>query len=146
MSDDFSRMSGGFSKLINDFALKTPKHADKVIKKAALELFSKVIMDTPVDTGRLRANWNVSIGSADESIDDNASDKSRSKSGSSTCKKAEEKLKADKTYMPIFLTNNMPYVKKIEYGGSPNKAPQGMVRLNMALYNMFLNNAIGDED
>lgn len=145
MSDDFSRMSEGFSKLVNDFALKTPKRADTVIKKATLELFSKVILDTPVDTGRLRANWNVSFGSADESVNEDASDKAKSKTSSSTCKKAEEKIKADKTYMAIFLTNNMPYVKGIEYGRS-QKSPQGMVRMNIALYNMFLRNAIGDED
>ena len=33
---------------------------------------------------------------------------------------------------PIFLTNNLPYAERIEYGGSRSSKPQGMVRVSVS--------------
>ena len=41
------------------------EQAELVAKKITIELFSRVIEKSPVDTGRFRANWNCSIGSPD---------------------------------------------------------------------------------
>ena len=35
---------------------------ETVIRKVMLETFSKVVMKSPVDTGRFRANWQASVG------------------------------------------------------------------------------------
>ena len=39
-------------------------------EKIAFDLFAGIIKDTPVDTGRARGNWMVSLGSAVEAVVD----------------------------------------------------------------------------
>ena len=41
---------------------KAKEQAELIIKKTTIQLFSGVIEKSPVDTGRFRANWNVSFG------------------------------------------------------------------------------------
>lgn len=89
-----------------------------------LKLFGAVIKDTPVLTGRLRANW---IFSQDEPSNESSAE-------------THDPMPAVQTGVAMvddkdghcFLTNNLPYVNRIEYEGwSHTKAPQGMVRRNL---------------
>lgn len=130
--------AGSFSKLVNDFAKEVPELAVQVTNKACIDLFSKVVMDTPVDTGRARGNWQISIGNAVGS-ELNTEDKD----GSSTIGKATSELLGDKTTAPIFIQNNLPYIKKLEYGYS-KKSPRGMLRKNLTLMNRFLSQAVAE--
>ena len=66
------------------FALDLSKACEKakgqtemVARKVMLDLFSRVIMKSPVDTGRFRANWNVAIGSPDLSTTEATDDSPR---------------------------------------------------------------------
>jgi hypothetical protein len=44
-----------------------------------------------------------------------------------------------KPMVPIFLSNSLPYAARIEFDGwSHTKAPQGMVRRNVARFNQLL--------
>lgn len=133
--------SGSFSKLVNDFAKEVPELAVQATNKSVLDLFSKVVMDTPVKDGRLRGNWQVSIG---QTVNGEVPQSQWDKDGEKTIRRAKDKLLTDKTTMPLFIQNNVPYAKKIEYGGSRIKAPQGMLRKNLSLMNQFLRNAIAE--
>jgi len=130
--------AGLFSKLVNDFAKEVPELAVQVTNKACLDLFTNVVMDTPVDTGRARGNWQISIGNSTGSqlnVED--------KDGGATINKATSELLTDKTTAPVFIQNNLPYIKKLEYGYS-KKSPRGMLRKNLTLMNRFLNQAIAE--
>jgi hypothetical protein len=90
-----------------------------------LELFAAVIKDTPVLTGRLRANWTFSKGHPPavfrEGVDD-----------STAAMTAGVNANVDDKDASYYLANSMPYCNRIEYlGHSKSKAPQGMVRKNM---------------
>ena len=99
-------------------------------KAIILELFTSVILDTPVLPGRLRGNWIISSG---EPIEDR-SVLVEDPDGTKTTLQVEDfvtKIDFENDF-EVFLTNNLPYAYRIEYDGwSHTKAPEGMVRKNM---------------
>ena len=112
---------------------KAKGQTEAVIKKAAFSVFQSVIQKSPVDTGRFRANWNISVGNPDLSTSE-ATDKTGSASiGKVASGIAQYKL-ADGS---IFLTNNLPYAMRLEDGYS-GQAPNGMVRLSIVEFNNYL--------
>lgn len=128
-----------FNVDLNRILKKAGDNATAIAKKVALELYSKVVQKSPVDSGRLRGNWNVSINSIDSSeygIDAGSLGSLPSGSGLVRSVSALSSFKIGDT---IFVTNNMPYVYKLEYGlyndgaktvgGYSRQAPQGFVRI-----------------
>ncbi len=115
------------SAQITGFGLRANQRADKVRRGVAIKLFSAIILDTPVDTGRLRGNWRVSVKKPQlEAID------RESKSGAEPNHEVIETLKPPAGESDLYLTNNLGYVNRIEFDGwSHTKAPQGMVRRNV---------------
>lgn len=102
-------------------------------RKVALELFKRVIYKTPVDTGRARSNWQVTIGttaSGTVEIDD--------KSGAATMGKAVADSRGFKAGDTIYLTNNLPYIRRLEEGWS-RQAPAGMVALTVQEFAAVVN-------
>ena len=116
---------GSFEDQLRAFQVKTERNLTQVGRKVALEMFKRVIYKTPVDTGRARANWQVTIGSQASGtveIDD--------KSGGATMSKATAASAGFKAGDTIYLTNNLPYIRKLEEGSS-QQAPAGMVALTV---------------
>lgn len=99
---------------------------DLVVKKVMLETFSKVIMKSPVDTGRFRANWIIGYSSPDRATSLNTD-----KSGAGTIGQiASEITGAKLDGKSIFLTNSLPYSLRLENGYS-QQSPQGMVKITL---------------
>lgn len=116
---------GSFAQQLASFEEKTSGKMDMAVRKIALELFSRVILKSPVDTGRFRGNWQVSIGSIPDGtleVDD--------KSGSATVSKATAATMGVKAGDVIYLANNLPYGPRLEAGYS-GQAPAGMVALSV---------------
>lgn len=89
------------------------------------ELFSSVVLDTPVDTGRARGNWQVSVGQGVYGTIDRLS-----KDGSVVLEDiGKVKVKLGESY---HLSNNLPYIQRLEYDGWSDQAQNGMVRVNLA--------------
>ena len=62
-----------FEAQLRGFGIRTMRQVDQVRRASALELFRLVIFATPVDTGRLRGNWQTTINSpatGDRNMDD----------------------------------------------------------------------------
>lgn len=127
-------MSNDFEQDINAFTLKLPNMCEKIIRGTLFDLSSAIIKGTPVDTGRLRGNWMAS-----NAVPDTSSTTKTDKTGNSTINRLDAVIKSFKLGIKFYLTNNLPYAKKIEYGGS-QKAPQGMVRINIARVQRMINN------
>jgi hypothetical protein len=119
-------MAGTFAVDISNFANKYNIGMGLVVRKITFEAFKRIVLKTPVDTGRARANWGVEIGASSTTYDITASDKS----GSATLNKSLNGVSAWDCTGSIFFTNNVPYIGFLEYGSS-KKAPQGMVRVTM---------------
>lgn len=87
----------------------------------------RVIRETPVDTGRLRGNWQSALNvPKDDQL------QVQDVSGSGSISNAENTLNKLKLGNIFWFTNNLPYARRIEEGWS-QQAPQGMLRRNVAL-------------
>ena len=118
-------MAGRFESQLRGFGVKALDKVDKVRRASVLELFKLVIMATPVDTGRLRGNWQMTINSpagAATTRDD--------PSGAAAL--AEAMANLGSLADVVWFTNNLPYAERIEYEGWSRQAPEGMVRRHIA--------------
>lgn len=119
-----------FGDQLRAFAAKTKSSVEQADRAIKIELFTSVIMDTPVDTGRARGNWQTSAEQPAQGVLE------RSGEGSALAD-MEQNLGGEVTY----LINNLPYARRLEYGHS-GQAPQGMVRRNVARLNQILARAV----
>lgn len=113
----------GFAEDIEKWAQHTEEKLSLAVEKIALELFSRVILSTPVEAGRARANWQVAIGSMPAGTLD-----LNDKTGQATINKTTAKAAGLRAGDVIFLINNLPYIQRLEDGYS-GQAPAGMVGL-----------------
>lgn len=123
---------GSFAKSLDRFAFTTLKRGDDVRRGVILKLFGAVVMDTPVLYGRLRGNWMVSKGNPN-----NNTRKRKDPTGQMAFKEIEAMAKSSRFGDTVWLSNSLPYAHRIEYGYS-KKAPQGMVRRNVARFKILL--------
>lgn len=113
-----------FADDIKRFAAKTSKAHDEITWGTTIALFNAVIMDTPVDEGRLRGDWQTTVGQP-------AAGENGRFDAAGTAAMAEVIANTPPgAGQETLLTNNMPYCEKIE-NGSSDKAPQGMVHRNV---------------
>jgi hypothetical protein len=96
-----------------------------VVKKIAFDLFRKVILKTPVLTGRARANWLVSVAEPrSETVDET------DKTGIRAIGNVQSVITGWNADSDIYLSNNLPYIYGLERGRS-KKAPRGMVKISV---------------
>lgn len=98
-----------------------------VQKKIAFQLLEGIVNMTPVDTGRARANWQVTIGTPTLAH----SWESYDKPGDGTISSGSAVISSLRTLGTIYLTNNLPYILSLEKGHSQRQAPQGMVQVTL---------------
>ena len=107
------------------WAAKTERKLVLAVQKIALEMFSRIILRSPVDTGRFRGNWQVAIGAMPSGTLD-----LNDKSGQATISKVSAVALGVKAGDRISLVNNLPYSEVLE-NGSSTQAPAGMVGLTV---------------
>jgi hypothetical protein len=139
----------GWTIPLDKLAEKVQLDLETVARKSTMDVFTAVALRSPVDTGRFRANWNVSYGAPDLSVTD-STDSARA---------VTEARKA--LTLPVggvvYMCNSLPYAPVIEYGLYPNppknptgktvggysrQAPQGVVRVTAVEYNDYVQKAI----
>jgi hypothetical protein len=128
----------GFASDVAKWTTKTEAKIETAIRKIAIDVFAEVIMMSPVDTGRFRGNWQVAIGTIPNGtleIDD--------KEGTATLAKAQAEAMGLKAGQTIYLINNLPYARALEYGLS-QQAPGGMIRLTVQRWKPIVE-AVGRE-
>lgn len=113
---------------LRQFGARMKKHGKNVennaaalVRKCALAVDGAVVIATPVDTGRARANWQVSLnspaGGTLEAVDP---------SGQGTIAKGAATIAGYKRGGAIHITNNLPYIGRLNDGWSA-QAPAGFV-------------------
>jgi len=120
-----------FTKIIE----KAKGRIDLVVRKSTMRVFESVILKTPVLTGRARGNWIATTGTMS-----NATLEVLDKSGNSTISAARSVINESQIGGITYLVNNLPYASRLEYGYS-QQAPNGMVRLSVAEFEQWLNEA-----
>lgn len=124
-----------FADDIARFRAETEEKVTKVKRMAAFDLFSSIVIETPVLTGVLRNNWYANLGSGSTRTTPTAST-----SNASVISRIEGELAATNLVKDIFFTNNLPYAYPIEFDGHSAKAPQGMVRINCLRWDTIVSN------
>lgn len=112
-------------------AARAGLRVETVARKIVFELFKAVVLRSPVDTGRFRANWNVGVGAPDYTTTD-------VKNPSATPFDAALNVKLGGL---VCLSNGLPYARRLENGYS-QQAPQGMIRLTVAELSQHINTAL----
>lgn len=130
--------SNKFSVDVSAWVEKAKGKADIVLRKSAIDLFSRVIRRSPVDTGRFRNNWNVSIGAPATGVTLEVDP-----SGSAALVKINETVADAKMGDTIFLVNALPYSIRLENGWS-KQAPAGMVGVSVLEWQSIVNKATNE--
>jgi hypothetical protein len=120
---------GQFSDKVSAFTVKTGAKLDKAVRKITLDLFSDVVINTPVLTGRLVGNWQVAIGAIPIGTLE-IEDKTRQ----ITLAKVDAATLALEAGDVIYLANNLIYAIPVEYGRTG-----GMVRLAVQRAHLSVN-------
>lgn len=99
-----------------------PDRGSLLLKRIAFEAFTRIILKTPVDTGRLRGNWQASVNTPHNNILEK-----EDKSGFSTLAEGLGNLDGIQPGTVVWITNNLPYAERIENGHGANNVPGQMV-------------------
>lgn len=127
-------MGRGFGASVAAFAAASGRDIETVHRQVSLRLFSAVIKNTPVLTGRLRANWLCTLHEP--------STVTTSDEGSVNVTGMKMTIKRHQPGDSLFLANNLPYAARIEFDGYSAKAPRGMVRINVVRFKLLLREEI----
>ena len=108
---------------------------DQAFRAMALQLFGSIITRTPVDTGRARGNWQVTINSPANGTTEN-----NDKGGQRTLAEGSQTIASRSGDQSLYFTNNLPYIEPLENGWS-EQAPAGMVRVTLTEFEQALRKA-----
>lgn len=121
---------GGFARRIKARVDNVHRNLDRLLRKTALVVDQTVVMETPVDTGRARSNWLVSVDfPITEEIDaylpgENGS--TESQNTAEALRQGREAVREAVATSTIHITNNLPYIARLNDGWSW-QAPAGYV-------------------
>lgn len=105
--------------------------SEKAIRGMALKLFGAIVDDTPVDSGRLRSNWQASLNQPKSTtLDDD-------KSAFVVKQEIDDDTSKYDVRDDMYLTNNLDYASFIE-DGTAKISPHGMVKRAVANFKSAL--------
>mgnify|MGYP000744377403 CR=1 FL=1 len=116
-----------FVEDIRKFQSNTECKASQIARKVGLDLHSRIVGRTPVDTGRLRANNQLAIGSKPAT-----STIGKDKGGELTIAKGRVAMGGYSLGDDIWIANNVEYASVIEFKGHSKQAPAGFFRVSIA--------------
>lgn len=99
---------------------KTKKKANNSLLKIYFSGLSRIIRETPTDTGRAKNSWFLTSGSSFSLL----SGRDSNKGGEGSLGSLSE-IPKNVLGKKIFFTNNLPYIGVLEYGGYPNPVKEG---------------------
>lgn len=124
-----------FNAELQAFADKIQQDLGNVVADTAVELFAEIVAGTPVDTGRARSSWNISLGTPDlttkpegsypEYHDQDAAYQQAENQAESLVASLRE---SNASIEPIYIANALEYISGLEDGNS-KQAPVGMVEI-----------------
>lgn len=126
-----------FQADLEKFSKKIGVNLGTVVKKVVLTAHDKIVMRTPVDTGRARASWGIAQGTRPTAVPPpfNKAEKISKSAATAAAKAQQQKFQgtdpAKVAFGVFWIFNNLPYIVPLEYGHS-KQAPAGMVRVSLA--------------
>ena len=149
-----------FGGQLQSFADRVGIKFDKVVRKVVIDMTRELVMATPVDTGMARSAWFwgmsrvTTVPSMDvskvvkqkrfETIGGKKvyyRDSNASRNGGESIARSLEFASGLKAGGVFYITNNLPYIMRLEYGSS-SQAPGGMARKTVDRWQGIVNKAV----
>ena len=127
----------GFAADVSRITERAAKALDKTRQDVEIQLFTLIILRSAVDSGHFRGNWAISTGSPATGILDQYYPKGQEQAAIDAGVQVIEALRGGRV---TFMTNNLPYAVKLEYGHS-DQQPQGTVRRTAAQFQQVVDAA-----
>lgn len=114
-----------FNRALTSVAEDQPVEAVRDIQTlVSLDLLSRVVLKTPVDTGRAQGGWQLEVGAIPGPID-------RLETNASAVIEAESsKVEQLRFFDVVYIANNVEYIEFLEQGSS-KQAPKGIVNISV---------------
>lgn len=127
--------------MMKDIQEKAVKKTLNVLRRAALDMANNIKSMTPIETGRAKHNWTIGLNGykRPEYVDYDTEGAGYDPFGRMNPMPLNNMKVTDK----ISINNETPYIRELE-NGSSKQAPQGMVRVNLAMWKDYLRLARGD--
>lgn len=123
---------------IREFAKVVNRRIDYVHRSLAIQLFTAIVYDTPVDTGMARGSWWTS---KDTPVMGGTT--REDKTGADVTREIQQVCMSANVTDVLWMMNNVPYIVELEYGWS-TKSPEGMVRINVARINTYVKEVVAE--
>lgn len=125
-----------FANRIRGIGTEVVVNADRNTAATAGLILTGVVTATPVDTGRARANWVVSMAAPNLSITQNVD-----KTGQATITRGQGVAQRyrETSGQSIYICNNLPYIQRLNEGWSA-QAPAGYVQAAVQTAVAYLRN------
>jgi hypothetical protein len=112
------------------YAKRIEDNANKAVRKVALVIDREVVLQTPVDTGRARANWRVGLNTpvtaARDAFAKGQKGSTASANADAAIAEGQNVIDGRQTGQPIYISNNVEYIGRLNEGSSA-QAPAGFV-------------------
>lgn len=133
----------GFEATLREFAKATKRTMTQTVIGSVLELGTRMVIKSPVDTGRFRGNWQIGDGGPDTRTDSDFDKKPLgSPPSATTFARWQDQLEGVLPGTVIYITNSLPYARRLEYEGWSKQAPGGMVRVTISEWQQVVQAAI----
>lgn len=108
------------------FAERAKLSMDRLNRTAVMLAAQGMVLRSPVDTGRFRANWQFGYGSVNTTTTTSVDT-----SGGAALGAIKSAVDAVEAGGICYVTNSLPYAQRLENGWS-KQAPSGMVKVTFA--------------
>lgn len=132
----YSGKQGSFALQLAEFAQLAKDAVDASLREIIIEVGNSLIRMSPVDTGRFRGNWHLSIDVVESVTFDDADP-----NGQEAMAALVSAVSDFTAGQAAYIINNLPYAIPLEYGHS-TQAPKGMVRVTLARFQQIVNEAV----
>lgn len=112
----------GFQTALRTFTGSVYQKHSQLTKAVASQVVENIVMNTPVDTGEARGEWQIGLDSP-PTVKVGILDPV----GDDTVRRCLDVIDDAKPSQIIWITNNADHISALEHGSS-NQAPNGMVQ------------------
>lgn len=127
-----------FTADLGKFAARAKGNIDTATRQATVLLAKGVILKSPFDTGRFRANWQFSAAGIQR-----ATSMAVDPDWQVTLHRLVADIKQTRAGGVTYLSNSLPYAVPLENGWS-KQAPQGMAKLTAQEFQRYVSQAAKD--
>lgn len=123
---------GSFAHRIRLRGQQVEEGVNRIVRTVALVVDRELVLETPVDTGRARSNWIVSLGEAatDERepyAEGSGLGKGEGSNAAGALAQGQAVIAGRRSGTDIYISNNVKYIGRLNDGWSA-QAPSGFVQ------------------